>query len=185
VLAGAPGAFDAAAFHCYSGTPDQMAGIAVPPIVTECTGTKSSWSEAFAWDARHLVADSIAAGSTGLLTWNLALDPEGGPRDVDSADGCSSCRGLLTVDGTDVEPGPEFYVLAHLARAADPGARVVGSSATEGISAAAFDNPDGTVGVIAFNGTDQDRVIGVEITGSDQVRRPVRAGELLTVRIAG
>ena len=43
--------------------------------------------------------------------------------------GCSSCRGLLTVDGNDVEAGPEFYVLAHLARAADPGARVLGSSA--------------------------------------------------------
>ena len=47
VLAGAPGAFDAAAFHCYAGEPDQMRGLAVPPIVTECTGTRSSWSEAF------------------------------------------------------------------------------------------------------------------------------------------
>lgn len=184
VLAGAPGAFDAAAFHCYAGAPDQMAGLAVPPIVTECTGTRSSWSETFAWDARHLVADSIAAGSTGLLTWNLALDPEGGPRDVDSEAGCSSCRGLLTVDGNDVDAGPEFYVLAHLSRAADSGARVVGSRATDGISAAAFDNPDGTVGVVAFNGTGKDQVVGVEIRGGNHVRRPMRPGELLTVRIS-
>jgi len=182
VLAGAPGAFDAAAFHCYAGGPDQMAGVAVPPIVTECTGTTSPWSETFAWDARHLVADSISAGSTGLLMWNLAVDPHGGPRDVTSAAGCRSCRGLLTVDGNDVEAGPEFYVLAHLARAADPGARVIGSSATTGIPAAAFDNPDGTVGVIAFNGSGKDRVVGFEIPGRT-LRSHMRADELLTVRI--
>ncbi len=184
VLAGAPGAFGAAAFHCYAGSPDQMAGVAVPPIVTECTGTESSWREAFEWDAQHLVTESIAAGSTGLLTWNLALDPDGGPRYVNSQAGCSSCRGLLTVDGNDVVAGPEFYVLAHLARAADPGARVLGSSATDGISAAAFENPDGTVGVIAFNGTGKSQVVGVEIRGGSDVRRQLRAGELLTVRIS-
>ena len=184
VLAGAPEAFDGAAFHCYAGEPGQMEGLAVPPIMTECTGTKSSWTEAFAWDARRLVTESVAAGSTGLLMWNLALDPEGGPRDVASRAGCSSCRGLLTIDGNDVEAGPEFYVLAHLARAADPGARVVGSSASDGISAAAFDNPDGTVGVIAFNGTGKSQVLGVEIRGGSQVRRAVRPGELLTVRVS-
>jgi len=185
VLAGAPGAFDAAAFHCYAGKPDQMAGVAVPPIVTECTGTTGPWSGTFAWDARRLVADSISAGSTGLLMWNLAVDPQGGPRDLTSAAGCHSCRGLLTVHGNDVEAGPEFYVLAHLARAADPGARVIGSSATADISAAAFGNPDGTVGVIAFNGSGKDRVVGVEVNGRTAMRSQVRAGELLTVRIPG
>ena len=145
---------------------------------------KEPWSEAFAWDARRLVTESIAAGSTGLLMWNLALDPEGGPRNVASDAGCSSCRGLLTIDGNDIEAGPEFYVLAHLARAADAGARVVGSSASQGISSAAFANPDGTVGVIAFNGTGKDQILGVEISGRGQLRRPVRAGELLTVRVS-
>lgn len=183
VLADAPGAFDAAAFHCYRGEPGQMSGVAVSPVVDECSGTTSSWSEAFAWQSRHLVAESIAAGSTGLLLWNLALDPSGGPRDQASDQGCASCRGLVTVAGEDVEPGPEFYLLAHVSRAADPGARVVGSSTTPGLAAASFLNPDGTVGVVAHNDTGRDRVVGVEIGGGRDVRHRLPAGELLTVRL--
>jgi glucosylceramidase len=182
VLAGAPGAFDAAAFHCYAGRPEQMAGVAAPPVVDECSGTTSSWAEAFEWQSRNLVADSVSAGATGLLMWNLALDPTGGPRDVASAQGCASCRGLVTVDGDRVEPGPEFYLLAHLARAADPGARVVGSSATPGLATAAFANPDGTLGVMVHNGTDDDRLVRVDAGGDGGSRHGVRAGELLTVR---
>ncbi len=183
VLAGAPGAFAAAAFHCYAGRAGQMAGVGVPPIVDECTGTRSSWGEAFAWDARHLLVESVAAGSTGLMMWNLALDSTGGPRDRASQDGCASCRGLLTIDGSEVEPGPEFYVLAHLSHAADPGARVVASSATRGLLAVAFSNPDGSVGVVAHNETGEDRTVAVDVAGGAEQRREVRTGELLTVRV--
>ncbi len=183
VLAQAPDAFDAAAFHCYAGRPGQMSGVGVPPIITECTGTTSSWSEAFAWDARHLVADSVAAGSTGLMTWNLAVDRQGGPRDQASISGCATCRGLLTVDGADVEAGPEFYVLAHVARAASPGARVVGSRSSAGIVATAFVNQDGSVGVFALNDSGADRVVAVRVPGRAGLYLSVREGELLSLRI--
>lgn len=183
VLAGAPGAFDAAAFHCYRGTASDMAGVGVPPVVDECTGTTSSWREGFSWDSRHLVTESLAAGSTGLVMWNLAVDPSGGPRDLASRAGCASCRGLVTVDGSRVEPGPEFYLLAHLARAAVPGARVLGTSASAGVDAAAFTNPDGTVGVFVHNGTGRDRVVAVAVAGRGARSYAVRDGELLTVRL--
>ena len=182
VLAAAPDAFDAAAFHCYEGQPAQMAGLPVAPIVTECTGTTSTWQEAFAWDARNLVRSSIDAGSTGLMMWNLAVDAKGGPRDRSSSDGCHDCRGLLQVNGDRVEPGPEFYVLAQLQRAADPGARAIGLQAPEGITAAAFANPDGTIGVFAHNGTGARRVLGIDVPGKGELRYDVRAGELISVR---
>ena len=183
VLAAAPGAFDAAAFHCYRGQASDMAGVAAAPFVDECTGTSGAWPESFTWDTRHLLADSIGAGSTGLIMWNLAVDPSGGPRDLASRAGCASCRGLLRVDGDRVEPGPEFYVLAQLARAADPGARVLGTTASDGIIAVAFANADGTVGVLAHNETGQDRVLGLDVPGRTQVRHELRSGEILTVRL--
>ncbi len=183
ILRGAPDAFDAASFHCYEGDPEQMAGLPVPPLVTECTGTTSPWAEAFGWDARRLVEQSIAAGSTGLLMWNLAVDPRGGPRDEASSQGCADCRGLLRIDGDDVRPGPEFYVLAHLQRAADPGARVLGVSGSPGVPAAAFANPDGTIGVFAQNDTGEDQVVGVRLPGREDLRYAVRADELLSLRV--
>ncbi len=181
VLAGAPGAFDAAAFHCYDGEPTDMAGLEVPALVTECTGTTDTWAGTFAWDARQLIEGSIESGSTGLLMWNLALDPDHGPK----ADwGCADCRGLLTIDSNGViEPGPEFYVLAHLARAATPGSTVLGTTSDDDVAVAAFQHADGTVGVVGHNASDAAQV--VEIAGSDgrTMSVLVDAGDLFTVTL--
>lgn len=185
VLAGAPDAFAAAAFHCYAGDPGQMSGTAVPPVVTECTGTTGDWGESFAWQARRLVAESIAAGSTGLIMWNLALDPSGGPVDRVSTQGCRTCRGLVQVDDDRITAGPEFYLLAHLARAADPGAHVVAARADPGLAVAGFANPDGTLGAFVHNDTGADRVLVLRAPGRGDVRREVRAGELVSVRLPG
>lgn len=76
VISGAPGAFSGSAFHCYGGgDPSQMSGVKAPPIMTECTGTTGDWSGTFVWDMSNLVVGAINAGSTGLMMWNLALNP--------------------------------------------------------------------------------------------------------------
>ena len=176
VLAGAPDAFDAAAFHCYGGSPDQMVGLRVPAIVTECTGTDDTWAGTFAWDARHLVVDAAVAGSTGLLMWNLALDPQHGPK---APGGCSDCRGLLTIDparGT-VEPTPEFYTLAHIGRAAPAGSVRLGATGPTDIPVVAFERLDGTVGVFGHNDTGTEQVVAVSIDGTTH-RLVVPAGAL-------
>ncbi|MBB6627139.1 hypothetical protein H5V45_07375 [Nocardioides sp. KIGAM211] len=182
-LAAAPGAFDAAAYHCYRGTPAQMAGLAVPSIVTECTGTTGDWAGTFGWDARNLVTDAVAAGSAGLMMWNLVLDEAHGPVDAGSRWGCKTCRGLLTVhaDGTTTAE-PELFTLAHLSRAAGPGSHVVASSATPGLRVAAFEDPDGTVGVFGWNGSGGARTVTVQVPGSLDASYVVGAGELFTYR---
>lgn len=182
VLAGAPGMFDVAAFHCYAGEPGQMADLPVPALVTECTGTTDTWAGTFAWDARQLIAGSIDSGSIGLLLWNLALDPSSGPK----ADwGCADCRGLLTIDPAtgSIEPGPEFFVLGHLARAAEPGSVVLGVMSTDDLAAAAFEHPDGTIGVVGHNAADTAEVIEVVASDGRAMSIVVEAGELFTVTV--
>lgn len=180
LLAASPGTFDAAAFHCYDGTPDQMAGLTTPVVVTECTGTDDNWTSTFGWDARVLVAESINAGSTGLLMWNLALSPD---PDV-LPGGCSACRGLLTIDPTtgSVTPTPEYFTLAHLARAADPGAAVVSTEHRAGLSAAAFVNPDGTVGIFGHNDSGAPQVVEFELSDGDRLTVEVGPWEMFSVR---
>jgi len=182
VLGAAPDAFDGAAFHCYGGSPDQMAGLPVPGLVTECTGTTDGWSSTFGWDARNLVASPVAAGSSGLMMWNLALDESHGPVDSGSRWGCKDCRGLLTVSANGVRAEPEFYVLAHLSRAAAPGARVIGSSATSGLTAAAFLDPDGSIGVFGHNATGSTQTVRIAIKGRTDLSYTVAPGELFTFR---
>ncbi|GAB3074482.1 glycoside hydrolase family 30 protein [Nocardioides zeae] len=182
IVAAAPGSFDGSAYHCYGGTPSQMNGPTPFRIITECTGTTDGWASSFAWQLRNLVAEPVANGSSGLLMWNLALDPSNGPIDAASRYGCRSCRGLVTVDGTRVSPGPEFYLLAHLTRAAQPGARVLPvASSAAGTAVAAFRNPDGTTGVVGVNHTTSAQVVAVKV-GSTTRRYAVGAGELFTYR---
>jgi glucosylceramidase len=179
LLSSAP--FDGVAFHCYGGSPDQMAGLDVPVLVTECTGTTDYWSSTFGWDSRELVVDSALAGSTGLFMWNLALDAQHGPK---APGGCDDCRGLLTVDpstGT-ADPTPEFFTLAHVARAAEPGAVRVGTSTVDGIPVVAFANPDGTLGVFGHNDTSTARTISFHVRGGDVHTFTVAAGEMFTFR---
>jgi glucosylceramidase len=160
-------------------------GLSAPRIVTECTGTRDGWAGTFAWDARHLVADAVDAGSSGLLMWSLALDPRHGPVDRGSRWGCKTCRGLLTVRPGGIREEPEFYTLAHLSRAAEPGWHAVGSRAPRGLSVAAFRGPDAEVGVFAHNGTGRDRTVRVRTGGTTTRGYVVRAGELATVRLDG
>ncbi|HEY1134623.1 MAG TPA: hypothetical protein VGE77_08590 [Nocardioides sp.] len=182
VVAAAPGAFDGSAYHCYGGSPSQMNGPTAFRIVTECTGTTDTWTNSFAWQLRNLVAVPVAHGSSGLLLWNLALDTKNGPIDATARGGCRTCRGLVTVDGTRVTPGPEFYLLAHLTRAAQPGARVLPvHSSASGTAVAAFANPDGTTSVIGVNHTTSTQVVAVKI-GSRTRRYAVGPGELFTYR---
>ncbi|MDN7122787.1 hypothetical protein INN71_15460 [Nocardioides sp. ChNu-153] len=180
VVAGAPGAFDGSAYHCYGGQPGQMNGPTPFRIISECTGTTDGWASSFAWQMANLVASPVANGSSGLLMWNLALDGASGPVDAGSRWGCKDCRGLLRVEGSSVSMQPEFYLLAHLTRAAQPGARVLPvSSSVAGTAVAGFRNPDGTVGVVGVNHTTTSQVVAVKV-GTTTKRYVVGAGELFT-----
>lgn len=146
---------DAVAFHCYAGTPADVGALPVPWLVDECTGTADGAVASIRYDLRTLVRDSLGAGSTGLVLWNLALPP--GYRGAWG--GCTDCRGLLTVDGGTAYREPEFYTLAHLARAAAPGSRVVPTDLPDDLPGAAFLGPGagGTVGVVLLDDTSGTR----------------------------
>jgi glucosylceramidase len=182
LLAGAPGAFSAAAFHCYGGKPEGMAGLPVPVVMTECTGGDwdRSWASTFRWQARNLVVDAAAYGSTGLLLFNLALDPDRGPH----TGGCGDCRGIVTVDPATGAwaPEPEYYLLGHVSRAADRGARRIDLTGRPDIPAVAFENPDGTIGIFGHNDSGARQVVSVRFPAGDAARIAVDPGALFTLR---
>jgi glucosylceramidase len=182
LLAAAPGSYTAAAFHCYAGDPTAMGGLAVPSVLTECTGGEwdPDWASTFRWQARNLVVTPATEGSTGLILWNLALDPDHGPH----TGGCGNCRGIVTVDPVTGEwtPGPEYYLLAHISRAADPGATRVGLTTPSTVPAVAFANPDGTIGIFAHNASPTTQVLSVGFTDGETFRATVHPGELVTLR---
>lgn len=150
---------DAVALHCYAGRPAQAADLALPWLVTECSGTDDTFRGTFAWDSRHLVVDAVAAGSSGLMMWNLALSPGW----HGAFGGCHTCRGLVTVEGASssgVVREPEFFTLAHLRRAAPAGSRVVPTSSPSSLLTAGFASPS-HVGVYGYNESDATRTVRI------------------------
>lgn len=167
---------DAVAFHCYAGQPAQVAHVPVPWLVTECTGTDDTVVGTFAWDSHHLVARSVAAGSTGLLMWNLVLPP--GRRGAWG--GCGTCRGLLTVDGDRVRPEAEFFTLAHLSRAAPAGSRVLPTSAPADLPTAAFARGR-RIGLYGYNDSTSARTVRITLAdGSTTAVHEVGPHEMFT-----
>jgi glucosylceramidase len=156
------------ASHCYAGSPTVMSQLhrAVPRLqqwVSECSTQK-----AFAtWIPSELEIASLRNWASAVNTWNLALDPDGGPVQAPNT-ACagitpaSRCNGLLTVDERThhVSYNSGYYQLGQLSKFLKPGAvRIYSNHFVQyspggpgpGLDDVAFRNPDGSEGLLAYN----------------------------------
>jgi glucosylceramidase len=88
-----------------------------------------------------------------VVKWSLAVDQNMGPH----AGGCGTCTGLVTVHNGDSRSGQvdytiEYYTMGHLTKFVKPGAYRIDSSANTTIPNVAWQNPDGSKALIAYNG---------------------------------
>ncbi len=166
--AGAARYLAGAAFHCYGGDVsaqsrfrDAFAGKEI--FFTECSG--GEWSADFGvnllWNLKHLVIGATRNWSSTVLLWNLALDPRGGPTNR----GCTTCRGVVTIDPATgrATPNVEYYVLGHVSKFVRPGAVRIASTdgAAAGLDNVAFRNPDGSTVLVVLNATGGERTFTV------------------------
>jgi glucosylceramidase len=115
--------------------------------------------------------------SRTVLTWNVALDPSGGPH----VGGCSTCSGLVTVNpDRSAVTNAEYHVLAHASRFVQPGAQRIESSIGSGQpSNVAFRNPDGSIALIVLNDSATASTFAITI-GGRSFRYTLGAGALAT-----
>lgn len=151
-------AVDGVAFHCYGGDPAAQSSIQARypgqgAWLTECSG--GGWATDFganmAWSMSNLVIDNFRNWGRSLLLWNLALDENSGPANG----GCQDCRGVITIDSSTgaIQRNEEYYVLGHVTRFVQPGARRIASSPSGASAPAnvAFRNPDGSLTVLVHS----------------------------------
>jgi glucosylceramidase len=114
-----------------------------------------------------------------VITWNLALDPSGGPHNG----GCDTCVGVVTIDPKTGRATPEadYYVLGHVTKFVKPGAVRIGSTVAGNIWDVAFRNPDGSIVVLAVDddwGTGSQR-FNLQL-GSREISYDLPAGAVAT-----
>jgi glucosylceramidase len=148
------------AWHCYSGDPSAQSTVhnAYPSkdtYFTECSGSQSSnsantFSDSLDWQTENLIIGATRNWAKSVVTWNLALDPSGGP-----SMNCTTCTAAVTVDnnaGT-ASYNAEYYVLGQASKFVKPGAVRVDSNTfgSGNIDDVAFQNPDGSTALIVLN----------------------------------
>jgi glucosylceramidase len=166
---------DGLAFHCYLGRPAEMTLVhklypRLDLIEDECSAPQAS--------AIDVAIRSVSNRASVVLTWNLALDPAGGPK---IGHGCETCTGLLTIDpeSSRVRYDHDLWELAHISAFVSRGARRIAAFARHrasychdaghcGVEWAAFRNPDGRVAFVAASHA--RRPIAITLKRSDNTR---------------
>jgi glucosylceramidase len=173
------------AWHCYAGDPGAMAVVhrAHPEkqiFLTECSGGDwaPDWGGTLGWMIDNLIIVPSRSGSSGTILWNLALDQDHGPH----LGGCRNCRGVVTIDNRShaVTRNVEYYVLGQVSRFVHPGARAIASiGGPAGLTHAAFRNSDGSLVLLAHNGSDTAKALSVR-SGTSHFSTVMPAGEVVT-----
>jgi glucosylceramidase len=148
------------AWHCYSGDPSAQSTVhnaypAKDAYFTECSGSQSSntantFSDSLDWQTENLVIGATRNWAKSVVTWNMALDPSGGP-----SMNCTTCTGAVTVDNSagTAKYNAEYYVLGQASKFVKPGAVRIDSNTfgSGNLEDVAFKNPDGSHALIVLN----------------------------------
>jgi glucosylceramidase len=145
-------------WHGYAGTPGAQQTLAnLYPSqgqwMTEHSG--GTWiNDQFTSDFLDMTQVLRNAGRA-YVKWSLALDQNLGPNLTQNAGlgGCNTCTPIVTVNSSTgaITYDVEYYTLGHYSKYVLPGAVRIYSSNTPVIATAAFQNPDGSTAMIAYN----------------------------------
>jgi glucosylceramidase len=165
--------------HCYRGNPTTIATLhaeaaRLDEIVAECSpGIQPA-------PTSEVAIASMRNWASALALWNLALDPRGGPVQAPNL-ACPHCTGIVTIDERThrVTYTRDYYQLGQLSKFVLPGAVRLGSNhfvsyvrptkhrsmATRGLDDVAFENPDGSRVLVAYNSSSAPIPFAVEDRG--------------------
>jgi glucosylceramidase len=148
------------AWHCYAGSPGAQSTVhnAYPnkdTYFTECSGSQSSntantFADTLDWQTENLIIGATRNWARSVVTWNMALDPRGGP-----SMNCTTCTAVVTVDNSagTAAYNAEYYVLGQASKFVKPGAVRLDSNTygSGNLQDVAFRNPDGSTALIVLN----------------------------------
>jgi glucosylceramidase len=110
----------------------------------------------------ELMVGVIRNWGKAIVRWPVATDENFGPH----VGGCARCAGLVTVHTDDayagqVTYGLQYYTLGQLTKFVRKGAYRIDSTASQDVLNVAFQNPDGSLVLMAYNDTDSPQALRV------------------------
>jgi O-glycosyl hydrolase len=165
-------------YHCY-GADDGLNGYTtqipysktLQVLMTECSGFVSDTDTAtnLVSEVREDLLGPIEYSASSSLYWSLAMEPTGTvnsqPTTGPHVGGCDDCRGMVMINGTgagDFSVSQDYYYWEQFSKFVEPGARRIGSTdlGLGDIETVAFQNPDGSIVVVALNSASPASYVG-------------------------
>ena len=142
------------AYHCYDNASDPAAmtefhnqNPTKAAYETECSSDTAP-TNIINYGTADMTSLSTQNWAQGVILWNVALDPNGGPH----LGGCSGCKGMLVINNNTVTYNNLAYQFAQTAKFVNVGATHIASSANaHGIVTSAYKNPSGQEVLVATN----------------------------------
>ncbi|TAE52002.1 MAG: hypothetical protein EAZ89_09225, partial [Bacteroidetes bacterium] len=174
---------DGSAFHLYGGDISAMSQVhAAHPdknlYFTEQSG--GAWAPDYGgnlrWYARNMMIGAPRNWSRNVLFWNLALDSRYGPTNK----GCSDCRGVITLEGSQITRNEEYYALAQASRFVRPGSlRISSEGGSNSLIHVAFLTPEGKKVLLVLNDAETEQVFSIQ-TGNKYLSTRLPGGSWAT-----
>ena len=145
-------------WHWYGGTPGAMTVLhnLFPDKENYVTEASSgAWIPDPVTNDFEMIIQSMRNWSRSFLKWALVLDENRGPH----LGGCNDCSPVVTINSTTgaLSYDIDYYTIGQFSKYVLPGATRIYSTNPTGMVSAAFQNPDGSKALIAFNDTAGDK----------------------------
>ena len=147
--------FGGIAWHGYGGNVTQQTTVHNQYPATDAFDTEHSGGTWVADQQREdmlNIIDYTRNWGKSVVKWSLAVDQNMGPHNG----GCGTCTGLITVHNGDSRSGQvdynvEYYDMGQLTKFVKPGAYRIDSTANSTVTNVAWQNPDGSKALVAYN----------------------------------
>jgi len=128
----------------------------------------------------HDMIGNFNAGMNTFFDWNIALNSFGGPNHANNF-----CEAPLLCDtdrGT-YERRLSYHYIRHFSCSVTPGARQIATSTfSNAVEAAAFQNPDGKIALVALNNSSAPRTVFLRLSGQ-LIELALDADSIATVEV--
>jgi glucosylceramidase len=165
-------------WHCYFGSPNVMtqqheATPGLDQLIDECS------PEIRGFGTPEFLISSLRNWASAVSVWSVALEPNGQP--IQAGNACPGCLGPVTINPQTqaITLRPEYYQLGQVSAFVQPGATRIDSpslvtyglnasnieTVSAGLDDVAFQNPDGSKVLVAYNDSSSPTTFAVDSGG--------------------
>ncbi len=170
------------AFHLYAGDISALSQVhnAHPDkqvyFTEQYTASTGDFGGDLKWHMKNVATGSLRNWSRNVIEWNLANDPSYGPH---TPGGCSTCKGALTINRTDVKMNVSYYIIGHVSKFVPPGSIRVWSTVTGELNTVAFVTSAGKKVLVVENDGNHSQEFNIRFNGQWAVTS-LEAGSVAT-----